>query len=302
MNKTPTTNSAGCSEDPLTLRNLWIPEEKLAPIRRELYHSTCPGIYVVRGFIEPDQAEHMRRIWSDPDAGCKFAPFGGKHLFSFGSPNMASSFGNNRTFFNFLWNPPLDEFTYTLAYYVHGLRYRVEGKIPVQDLLPLAGKSLCYRVIITGDADVDVAMHRDWWAPEDPLNKLKHDLVRLQVTLNLARYGQDYSGEGFVFVTTQGERLATGRDLNLEPGDLVLWRQNNYHGIVNVRVAPGQLGFMRIIYPADFLHPPSPAPSVSVPARTMNWLKRTLKTVSPGTFNLLRQVKRKLVSPRATRS
>ena len=49
--------------------------------------------------------------------------------------------------------------------------------------------------------------------------------------------------------------VSFGTDVDIRSGDLLIWRYANLHGIENVNTAPGQFGFLRIIYPIHHTMP-----------------------------------------------
>ncbi len=232
-----------------TYGNFGIDEDALKDIRHALYHSSGDGYVVLRRFIEPQIANHMRSVWGSVEPWYKHVKLEGYDNLRIGDPNLERyNPGFNRAFENFFWNEPLDDITMTVSMYIAVLRNRVEGRAPLFQLYPQLDarkpqRVVSYRVLVGWNQDVGAPPHRDWLEPDT------YDLARLQATLMLSERGVDYDGDGFVFETNAGRRIVIGRDVAIAPGDLVLWRYNNQHAILNLKAADGQLGFMRIIHP-----------------------------------------------------
>jgi hypothetical protein len=237
----------------LDYATLAIPEDALAPVRHDLYHSAGPGYHVFRGFLSPELTRHLQRFWVDLDLDRVHRPWQGAQYVVAGCPNF--SYGlpkGSRGYFNFFWNHPADEASYAVSMQIQWLRNRVMGRTPFEEIFPLYGRSTSYRVVISRGGD-DVLPHADWTG-----EYYIREPARLQGTLYLSTPGVDYDGDGFIFRTNQGERVAFGKDVAVAAGDLILWRYANEHGVVNVRAAADQVGFARIIYAPDevFAAPP----------------------------------------------
>ena len=69
----------------------------------------------------------------------------------------------------------------------------------------------------------------------------------------LSEYNRDYTGSGFYLKNNQGSDVYFGKDIQVSPGDLVLWKYNNEHGVENVHSDPNQIGFMRMLFPLEVL-------------------------------------------------
>ena len=114
--------------------------------------------------------------------------------------------------------------------------------------------------MISRTGDRIVSPHRDWIGDD-------FDPRRTQVTLFLSKRGVDYSGDGFVFQTNRGARIVFDRDVVVNPGDLVIWRHNNEHAVLNVTSRPGQVGFVRILLPPEKVYPSRLVPLNQIPGR-----------------------------------
>jgi hypothetical protein len=240
------------SEQALTFAGLFPSEQALHPTRMALYHSSGPGYVVCKGFLTPDQVAYMQRFWTGVDPAASHTLFPGKtHIYP-GCPDYyLIDADGSRTFHNFFWNAPLDEFTHTLSVAVTMLRNRISGRAPFAELLPHAGKAVNYRVIVSKNVKTWIAPHRDYAAFDRRFEKNRFDPSRLQATLFLSKKGQDYEGAGFKFERNDGQIISFGTDVAVEPGDLVIWRYNNLHSVEEISTAPGRLGFMRMIFPPE---------------------------------------------------
>jgi hypothetical protein len=243
---------------PFTAAKMSLVEDDLAPFRHALYHSRGDGYCVFPRFLAPEAVTHIQRLWSTVDPVATHTLFPGKKFIHAGSPDYytVDAF-RNRTFFNFLWNAPLDEVAYTAAVWVQVLRNRLSGRPPFAELLPIGSNALDYRVVITRNATSWVAPHRDFLDHSQPLNKARHDLSRLQATLFLSEKGVDYAGTGFKLERNDGRIVVFGSDVSVAPGDLVIWRYNNLHSVEDVHSEPAQLGFIRMIFPTETIYPVS---------------------------------------------
>ena len=230
----------------MDFQQLTITEEELHPIRMELYHSSGPGYAIFPRFVSPEVADHIVSFWSSLDGSGTHQRFVGNKAFSVGCPNYV--YGpdqyRNLAFYNFLWNEPQDEMTYSIAFVVRMLRNRVEGRMPFREIFPYTGHGGAYRVTITRGGGTIVRPHQDWVGEN-------FDPRRLQATLFVTEKGRDYEGSGFRFRNNQGKDLEFGTDVPIVAGDLVLWRYNNLHSVRDVTAKPGDRGMVRMIFPPE---------------------------------------------------
>ena len=239
------------SED-FTYEGMSLPQEALRDLRLALYHSKGSGYYVVRQFIDSGHVQHIRRLWSTIDPNDSHERFPGKRYIYRNCPNYyAHDPHGNKTFYNFPWNAPLDQLTLALAVQVHVLRNFVTGRMPYTDLLGGDNGILSYRVVITRNSQTWIAPHQDFVNYERRFEKGRHDLTRLQATLFLSEKGLDYEGIGFKLECNDGHPVIFGSDVNMFPGDLVLWRHNNLHSVEDVHSNEGDIGFARMIFPVE---------------------------------------------------
>lgn len=240
---------AQAAEAAFTHDAMAIPEQSLARMRREIFHPEGPGYTFLRGFADGDQVRHMVELWRAmaEAPATSHSRFVGKGAIRNGCPNFYRQDENgNVSFMNFVWRKPDDELTFSMAFTAQMIRARLQGRPVFHELYPHTNRCMSYRMVLTRRGDTIVPQHTDW------LEK-NWDPARIQATLFLTRWGQDYEGEGFVFTNNQGQEVAFGRDVAFEPGDLVFWRYNNRHGVQNVRSVEGRPGFIRIIMPPEEL-------------------------------------------------
>jgi hypothetical protein len=240
------------NQPPITFAGMFPNEAELHPTRMALYHSSGPGYAVFRQFIDPGQVAYMQRFWTGVDPAASHSLFPGKtHIYP-GCPDYyVVDADGSRTFHNFFWNAPLDEFTHTLSIAISMLRNRISGRAPFAEVLPHGAKAVNYRVIVSKNTKTWIAAHRDYAAFDKRFEKNKYDPSRLQATLFLSKKGQDYTGTGFKFERNDGQLVSFGTDVPVDSGDLVIWRYNNLHSVEDIATEPGRLGFMRMIFPPE---------------------------------------------------
>ena len=227
----------------ITFDELYLREAALLPIRRQLYHSSGEGYFVFKGFLDVTQTEHMRRFWSSLEPQDWHKPYVNAERMYRGCPNYVEEAKGQVSYLNFLWNEPPDELTHAVAFAIQMLRNRIEARNLYREIFPLAGRSASYRIVLSRNIDEIVVPHRDWVGEA-------FDPRRLQVTLFLAEKGKDYEGIGFGIETNYGKSKVFGEDVEVHPGDLVLWRYNNLHFAREVS-SDGTIGFMRMLMPPE---------------------------------------------------
>jgi hypothetical protein len=204
-----------------SLGGLSIGEGELVGLRRELYHSSGPGYVVLRGFLGNETVAHMRTLWSGVDAAAAYRPFVDKTWIYPYCPNYVNADAEgNRTFYNFFWNAPLDEVTFTVCLYIHMLRNRIAGRAPFTEVFAFGAKAGTYRVVQTRSAKTWIAPHRDYLDTNCKYDKLRYDLTRLQATLFLSEKGTDYTGTGFKLERNDGRHVVFGDDVPVCAGAL----------------------------------------------------------------------------------
>ncbi len=238
-----------------TFESLSIAEDDLQEARKALYRSTGDGYFVFRRFLGEEVVRHIRSIWPAIDPAHTHRLFESKHDFFPLCPDQyVADERGNRSFYNFFFNTPVDEVTWSASLSVQMLRNRLSGRPPLVETFPAGGRCASYRVVVTRDAKTWIGPHRDYLQEPGSLDRDKYDLTRLQATLFLSEKGHDYAGTGFRFERNDGRTVVFGTDIPMHAGDLVIWRYNNLHSVEDVSTTDGQLGFMRIIYPPEIMH------------------------------------------------
>lgn len=266
---------------------LHIPEGILHEARMKLYHSSGDGYYVLRNFAAPDAVAHMRELWTTVDPAKTHKPWEGNHCVYPGCPDYYVIYEDGgRVFYNFLFDEPVDEVTREISVAVHMLRNRLSGRNAFADLSG-PHSAVSYRVTHNINYQKWSPMHSDFLDYEKRYEKGQYDPSRLQATLFLSEKGVDYAGDGFKFTTNQGKLICFGTDVDIKPGDLVIWRYANVHGIENVKTPDGQFGFLRIIYPIHMTTPMGHRDHLERAAN--NFLKRAKSSARRRISRLLRR-------------
>lgn len=229
-----------------------IDDQRLHESRMDLYHSSGSGFVVFRNYISDDYVKHIVDYWTKyviPEKSHE--KFVSKEFLYNGCPNyFVSSSNGSKVFYNAFWNPPCDAVTYEAAFRIAQLRNQIEAKISSADLFPFpSGRCLIPRVVITKNGENILVPHSDFGLDEP--NPANIDLRKTQATLYLSEYGRDYTGTGFIYTNNQGEKVFLGKDLDIRPGDLVIWKQSNVHEIESVYTEDDQMGFVRILFPCE---------------------------------------------------
>jgi len=158
------------------------------------------------------------------------------------------------------------------------LRNLVEANPVFNEIFPLDGLSATFRVVNTKNGDIIVPPHSDW----DGKNGNPFDPKRLQATLFLSKKGVDYSGTGYMLKNNQGKYVIFDGDVEVNPGDLVLWRYNNEHQVKDISSTNDQLGFLRILYPQN-------VGAMPLKKRLKAFIKRNLLEKYPAIKKILRR-------------
>lgn len=230
------------------------PGDAAGPLRSALYRSDGPGFVVIPGFLEAEYVAHVRQFWLNaPPSASLYARWNSSSPYPVGHPPMMQTNERRTVYCHFLWNQHFDEVTVAIALAITHIRNVIEGTPPHRHLVPDGSAVMTYRVIISRFAEEpEVREHRDLF-PGDQDN-----LSRLQATLFLSEHGKDYHGDGFIFETNGGAKVRIGADVQVLPGDLVLWRYNNPHSIGRIESTSAGIGFVRMIFPAAKTLPPQP--------------------------------------------
>lgn len=232
---------------------LRVTDSELLPLRDELYNINKPGYIILRNYISPAQVAHLQQFWqkTPPDRGYFDTHPVEPKVFK---QRPFAFFGQRRTcYHNYLWNPALDELSHTLCFEIALLRNRLQEKPSYFNLAPNGKRLASYRVIVSGtykEGDIEVEPHQDF-SEEQYIIGEPDSQKYLQATLFLSERGVDYTGNGFHFTTNQGEKIYPGRDLDIKPGDLMIWRYINWHGVDGTQALHDGVGFLRMIYPHE---------------------------------------------------
>jgi hypothetical protein len=225
-----------------------LPDDELAPIRHDIYHSTGPGYVVLKNYISQQFVDHIRALWPNLPEEHMHQKFKSWNSIYYGHPNFERRSPGLDFFQNFFWNTPVCEITHAVALSIIILRNRLEGKAPTMHLAGELDQAAAYRVIFTKNQNISNPWHTDW-EEEDSF-----DLSRIQATLFFSTYGVDYSGQAFLFRRNDGALVSMGRDVGVSAGDLVLWRYRNEHTVLEVESRPDQLGLGRMLFSPELLY------------------------------------------------
>lgn len=232
----------------------YLPEEKkLLEIRKQLYSSDQPGFYVFKNFISQGFVDHMRYFWLNEAPKSKVHKQLTGHIdkakvFYEGCPNYFAITSYGTAYYNFFWNAPIDEAAHAVSFAINALRNAVEANNNYEFFYPINGNSCSYRIVNTKKGS-PVPPHTDWMGEKNFTPK------RLQATLILSKKGVDYDGDGMKMLSNDKKNrlVFDSADIPVNPGDLVLWRYNNEHSVDNVSTKEGQIGYLRMIFPPEFI-------------------------------------------------
>src|SRR5262245_34171399 len=236
----------------------------LGRMREDIYLGK--GYHVLRGFLNPHQVEHLVRFWTSHDNKLLKSYSKKSHLFE-NCPNYTVRSDNRVRHFNFFWNKPADMFTHVTSWRLQSLRNLVEGNPPNKDYLPhwdrnsIDKNSFCvssYRLTFS-KKDQAVIPHVDW--------PLEHS--RVQLSLQLSSYGDDYKGGLVLFDKFRGGNPRNVcKDENLRAGDLVVFRYSQKHGVEDLSTENG-IGYRRLLMPHEMIPKHS-------------WLRRLVRRIRKG--------------------
>ncbi len=223
------------------------------PIREAIYRG--PGYYVIRNFLDAQQAAYLLQFWQSHHNPV-IDPYDKWDQLYLGCPDSSTLSAEVDRHYNFFWNPPLDMFSYTTGWRLQALRNRIEGNPPNKDFLPHFQRyrkdpngyyGASYRVTLT-KYGAEVPRHVDY-----PL-----DHARVQLSLALTSYGDDYTG-GFYLENglLGGEPINLCAKEQLRAGDLLIFRYFQPHGVYPIATRDNQPGYARILMPPEAiaLHP-----------------------------------------------
>lgn len=225
-----------------------VSEEQLREVRHAVYHSSGPGYFILRNYIDSNFVQHIREVWTSLPEYYNHEQFTAwrdckQHMANFeqgGNPAL-------RLWCNFFWNPPVCDVTHAVCLAIAILRNRIEGRAPVADISGENKLAVSYVVIQTRNMELSNPWHRDWTGD----NTFQPE--RLQATLALSNQGEDFDGPGAMFECNDGARISLFQDAGLRAGDLVFWRYSNQHAVFPVSSREDQIGCLRIIFPPQIL-------------------------------------------------
>lgn len=232
-------------------------ENELWDVRYKIYHTKGDGYFLFKNFIAEDLSKHLIDFWVHLlDPSISHVPFPGKEKAFYpdcpcyfrGSPTSV-----HKIFYNPLWSiKNIDIVTNEIAASIINLRSQIEGKAFTRESTATPGQRCSIpRIVITRNGENILPPHSDYGFDEpDPKNI---DLARVQATLFMSKYAVDYTGSGFEFTMNNGKKIQCERDLNIEPGDLLVWRYNNIHEISAIHSSDDQIGFVRMIFPPELI-------------------------------------------------
>lgn len=237
----------------------FLDDDAIKSIRHELYHSQGLGFHVFRNFLSAHEIQHMRHVWSDYDWTLTHTKFLGKSNQTLQAPDQFDhdEARNTQSYWNYYWNKSKRcGYTQETCSSIQVLKNLISGKSPFDEfaVTKIAGHNYvaAYRVVNTFSVKNFTGEHMDWGPRENPLDK-RHQPGRLQCTLFLSSYGEDYMGEGFYLTNKRGIKSYFGRDVGVKAGDLVIWPYNSPHGVGEIIAEDPKIGFLRIVFPSESL-------------------------------------------------
>ena len=110
------------------------------------------------------------------------------------------------------------------------IRNQIEGQPIYSGLHESTGKAMQYRVCRTVSSGTVVNKHADFFDEyrKDPTGNHAFDPSRLQLTLMLSQFGEDYSAGGFKLWLKDKSAELIGQDITANAGDLIIWRYSNH--------------------------------------------------------------------------
>lgn len=221
----------------------------LGAMREQLYFG--PGYIVVRGFLKPQEVQHIVAFW-EANGNPEVENYKAEDHFYPNCPNATVLKPHLQTHFNYFWNEPKDPYTGLIAWKLQTLRNMIEGVPISQGFLGFEPKyrvsgshceSTSYRVVLTREQG-PIAKHRDW--------VLDHS--RLQCTLMLSNHDDYESGGFFLFPDDEKpDMVFPSKAEKMQAGDLLIFQYRRIHGVEPVKPLPGKPGFLRILLPRQSL-------------------------------------------------
>lgn len=224
--------------------------EQVNEIRNAVYGDK--GFYVSKSFINNDIANAIAEGWTH-NVKYWFSDFIPNKEVEPGTPPYAyfRPGEDDFAYCSHIWNDPIDERMHEIAYQAQILRNKIEGQPIYYGLHEAHGRALQYRVCRTVSSGVVVKKHADFFNEfrHDPTGNHDFDPSRLQLTLMLSTYGKDYVNGGFKLFNKDNGHTLFGRDIEITPGDLIIWRYSISHEVSDVEALNYDYGFLRVIFP-----------------------------------------------------
>lgn len=238
----------------ISFSNFSLSENELWQIRRELYHSDGQGFVVMRNYVTTELAQHISDYWchfvESEKTHEKLAKF--KNPFFVNCPCYFDETKFSRVYHNPFWSNSFDSIANQVGLSITFLRSQIERKLYASEIFPTVGRRCVIpRVVVTKAGENILEPHSDYGLGEkDPQNV---DLSRLQCTLFLSEFGKDYEGSGFMIENNQNKVISIEKELEVLPGDLLIWKYSNQHSIDRITELESGCGFVRMLFPPELI-------------------------------------------------
>ena len=225
--------------------------DQILEARRQVYGER--GYFVVKNFFTREDADSSVDFWTS-DIESEFTDFVKNKDVKVGTERYRYNRPTSKDFAycTHIWNKPIDERMHEYVLISNVIRNQILSKPLYFAAHESTGQALQYRVNRTVSSDQVVKKHADYYAEfrADPTGCHDFDPSRLEITIFLSNYGDDYTDGGFYFYN-DGEHshpIIFGRDNSVGRGDLVIWRYSIFHEVRGV-VPLTDVGFLRVIVP-----------------------------------------------------
>lgn len=220
-------------------------------IREELYLGK--GYVVLRKIVPSVTIKHLSSFWNTTTKHRLKQNFSKHKDIALQCSDQSVEQQQQFVHYNFFWNSPKDESTYSLAWQLQAFRNQLEGQPLDWGYLPhykTAGEQKdlryvsSYRVVCT-QAGKPVPVHSDW--------DLDH--AKIQCSLQLSSFGEDYQEGGMLIHDEfrEGTAINISEKENLQAGDLLLFRYAHPHGVASIVPGPSGRGFERMLLPIELV-------------------------------------------------
>lgn len=224
--------------------------DELLKIRREIYSKK--GFYIFKNFIAENDLNILVENWTS-DIAFSFSDFVPNKDVKPGTDPYAYFRPSEKDFAycTQIWNKPLDDLMHSYVYQAQFIRNKIEGNPIFLGLHESTGKALQYRVCRTVSSGPIVNKHADFFDEHrnDPTGDHLFDPSKVQLTLFLSNFDKDYKDGGFKLWLDDTKPTLFGDEVNVDAGDLVVWRYSIPHEVSNVTCIDPKIGFLRVIFP-----------------------------------------------------